>query len=71
MMDGTSNNSDLPTPNLNVEEPRQELLFRNYFRCPYDAATWIDEWVCMCNDKCPICGAEIEPYDSVDIWLPS
>ncbi len=22
---------------------------------------------CMCNDKCPNCNAEIEPYDSVDL----
>lgn len=25
---------------------------------------WTDAWYCMCNDRCPACGAEIEPYDS-------
>lgn len=24
----------------------------------------------MCNDKCPACNAEIEPYDSVDLSRP-
>jgi len=24
---------------------------------------WEDEWSCACNDDCPVCGREIEPYD--------
>jgi hypothetical protein len=23
---------------------------------------WTDEWSCACNDSCPECGSEIEPY---------
>jgi len=45
------------------EEPR----FRNYYRCPYDGASWTAEWSCKCNDRCPSCRAEIEPHDSEDI----
>jgi hypothetical protein len=44
-----------------------ELKFRNYYRCPYDGAAWTDEWVHTCNDRCPRCRAEIEPYHSEDI----
>lgn len=25
---------------------------------------WQDTWSCACNDKCPMCNKEIEPYDS-------
>jgi hypothetical protein len=28
---------------------------------------WTDEWSCTCNDRCPKCRAEIEPYDDVDL----
>lgn len=46
-------------------------LFINYYRCPgnldyrrqHDPVEWVDEWSCACNDKCPECNAEIEPYD--------
>ena len=31
---------------------------------------WTDEWDCMCNDRCPKCSCEIEPYDSVEIGPP-
>ena len=24
---------------------------------------WTDEWDCTCNDRCPKCSVEIEPYD--------
>jgi len=23
---------------------------------------WEDEWDCACNDRCPSCNKEIEPY---------
>lgn len=42
--------------------------FRNFYECPYDGAKWIDEWDCTSNDRCPVCGAEIEPHESEDIW---
>lgn len=41
----------------------------NYYRhrnCPAPGqdTEWSDEWVCACNDRCPSCNAEIEPYES-------
>jgi hypothetical protein len=48
-------------------EPGPKFAFRNYYRCPNDGTMWKDEWSCMCNDRCPTCGAEIEPYESEDI----
>lgn len=51
------------------------MRYRNHYRhveCPAipkgeDHPEWSDEWSCMCNDECPNCGAEIEPYDSEDL----
>ncbi len=37
--------------------------FLKYYRDRECGAAWTDEWSCACNDKCPKCGAEIEPYD--------
>jgi len=28
---------------------------------------WTDTWDCTCNDDCPVCHAEIEPYYSEEI----
>jgi hypothetical protein len=28
---------------------------------------WTDTWDCMCDDDCPVCHAEIEPYASEEI----
>jgi hypothetical protein len=44
--------------------------FVNYYRCSNDGTEWADVWSCMCNDKCPSCNAEIEPYRSNDIDSP-
>ncbi len=42
-----------------------ELKFRNFYRdCGQE---WEDEWDSMCNDRCPVCNKEIEPYRSEDI----
>jgi len=38
--------------------------FVNYYHCPECNCKWQDEWDCMCNDRCPKCNAEIEPYKS-------
>ncbi len=67
MMEGTANDSNLPTPTLKIRGPRRKFIFRNYYRCPNDGAAWIAEWSCVCDDRCPTCRAEIEPYDSEDI----
>jgi len=43
-----------------------EKQFINYYRCPNDGKKWVDVWSCCCNDRCPTCRAEIEPYKSVE-----
>jgi hypothetical protein len=48
-------------------EPEKRFTHRNYHRCPHDDAEWIDEWSCACNDRCPVCRAEIEPYLTEDV----
>lgn len=48
------------------------MTYHNYYRCPgnldyrtqHEPLEWEDEWDCACNDKCPTCNAEIEPYQS-------
>jgi hypothetical protein len=44
----------------------QEKQFINYYRCSNDGREWVDIWSCCCNDKCPECRAEIEPYRSLE-----
>jgi hypothetical protein len=41
------------------------MTYFNFYKCPYDNYKWSDTWSCMCNDKCPICNKEIEPYKSI------
>ena len=49
-----------------ADEPQK---FRNHYRCPHDGTQWTDSWSCMCNDRCPVCHAEIEPYASEELCL--
>jgi hypothetical protein len=44
-----------------VEEPK----FRNHYR--HCGQEWEDVWSCECNDRCPVCNKEIEPYASDDL----
>lgn len=37
--------------------------FINRYHC-LCGVEWQDEWSCACNDKCPACNKEIEPYES-------
>lgn len=39
--------------------------YTNHYRCPC-GAEWHDCWDVQCNDRCPSCGLEIEPYASDD-----
>lgn len=39
------------------------IWYINHYRCPC-GSEWEDEWDCMCNDRCPNCNKEIEPYES-------
>jgi hypothetical protein len=40
----------------------QKPCFNNYYR--HCGTEWVDSWDSMCNDRCPVCGKEIEPYAS-------
>ena len=51
------------------DEYRPLFKFRNYYECPNDGTKWHDEWSCTCNDRCPICDIEVEPYFSEDILI--
>jgi hypothetical protein len=55
------------TINTVEAEPEKPFTHRNYYRCPHDDASWTDEWSCACNDRCPTCHAEIEPYFTEDV----
>jgi hypothetical protein len=46
---------------------RKPFQFRNYYCCPNDGTKWHDEWDHRCNDRCPTCDSEIEPYFSEDV----
>lgn len=42
----------------------------NYYLCPC-GEEWEDKWDCQCNDHCPKCNKEIEPYISDDGSVPA
>jgi O-acetyl-ADP-ribose deacetylase (regulator of RNase III) len=48
-----------------IEDER--IKFHNYYHCLDCDTEWEDDWSCTCNDKCPDCNKEIEPYKSEDI----
>ncbi len=49
--------------------------FFNKYRCfgnlpgfkHHEPLDWQDQWICPCDDKCSICGANIAPYDSTNL----
>lgn len=47
------------------ELKEEEICFLN--RYEHCGRVWQDHWTCMCNDRCPICNAEIEPFESFQI----
>lgn len=43
-------------------EKEDQTRFTNFYvHCRRE---WQDKWSCMCNDRCPVCNHEIEPYAS-------
>lgn len=50
-----------PPPEVVYES---EPEFENHYRCDECDIEWQDTWSCACNDKCPQCNHEIEPYRS-------
>ena len=53
------------------EDHDETIRFVNHYRCPDDGTEWTDRWSCACNDRCPTCNKEIEPYESEEIDAPS
>lgn len=41
--------------------------FIKSYQCEECGVEWTDEWSCACNDRCPECDAEIEPYKYIDL----
>ena len=41
--------------------------FCNHYYCPACCVEWSDVWSVRCDDRCPICNAETEPYSSDDV----
>ena len=41
------------------------VRYLNHYHCPVCQTEWQDEWDCGCNDRCPRCRREIEPYASL------
>jgi hypothetical protein len=45
--------------------PHGTKIFHNFYECKLCEERWDDYWTCACNDKCQVCGKEIEPYETV------
>lgn len=43
------------------------LLFINHYYCEDCDEEWSSEWDCACDDHCPQCWREIEPFDSDEV----
>ena len=41
--------------------------FRNYYYCVDCDCEWHACWSSTCNDRCPQCNVEIEPFSSEDV----
>lgn len=53
--------------NVTLLDPILEpIKYINYYECPC-GCMWTDTWDCNCNDRCPECNKEIEPYDWEEI----
>jgi len=48
------------------EEDEEDYRYRNFYRCSC-GEEWEDAWSCACNDRCPNCNTEIEPYKSEEV----
>ena len=55
---------DLDLEDFGVYDPEIGYFINHYTHC---GTEWEDVWSSKCNDRCPVCNAEIEPYASDDI----
>ncbi len=39
----------------------------NFYKHEECGTHWADLWSCGCNDECPNCGGEIEPYENLPV----
>ncbi|WP_158499511.1 hypothetical protein [Marinobacter sp. P4B1] len=49
-----------------MEPNKESSWYENHYQCSC-GEEWIDEWDCMCNDRCPECNTECEPLNSKQI----
>lgn len=47
-----------------IQTEASTVRYLNQYRCPYCQTEWEDVWDCTCNDRCPDCNKEIEPFES-------
>jgi hypothetical protein len=45
------------------------MWFHNRYHHQDCKTSWDDEYSCTCNDRCPVCNAEIEPESSDDLTV--
>jgi hypothetical protein len=52
---------------IDLEDAMNAALneFQNKYR--HCNTRWSDEWSCEVDDECPVCGADISPYESVHL----
>jgi tRNA G26 N,N-dimethylase Trm1 len=43
-------------------------VFKNYYYCERCGEEWDDMWDTSCDDQCPECNAEINPYKSEELY---
>lgn len=52
-----------------VDSDGEPCRYLNHYVCTVCDESWSDQWSCACNDKCPTCNREIEPYETQDLDL--
>ena len=48
------------------EDEKDDYRYSNHYDCSECGHEWSDTWSCACNDKCPGCGSETEPSESLE-----
>lgn len=47
-----------------LDSDGEPCRFTNHYHCDRCDIEWSDQWSCACNDRCPKCDRETEPYES-------
>jgi hypothetical protein len=50
-----------------LDSDGEPCRWHNHYECDHCVEYWTDDWSCCCNDRCPVCDRETEPYKSE--WL--